>query len=578
MISAIVLAAGQATRFGRCKQLMPFGGKTLLEHVLDNLKQSKVDEVVVVLGAHADEIRQRVRFDKERVVLNPDYPSGMSTSIQAGLRALPATSVAAMIVLGDQPFVTSQTLDALVDGYRRTRASVVIPTYNGFRGNPIIVDRALFAEMMSIRGDIGCRSIFGDHAESIVKVAVDDRGVVTDIDTPEDLDRVATPSGRRMIPSESSVIPSGSGGRPSGSSAESGPAPAQVRIDMESRPPDHQVPRSARNDNAHVRNDSDLLETIVDLRRRRQPFAMATVVRAERPTSSKPGDKAIIAPDGTLTGWIGGSCAHDIVVRNALQSLDEGTPRFLTLSSASPSGMQRQGVIDIPMQCYSGGVLDVFIEPNLPRPQMVVVGYETVARALVRISKTLQFHVTVVDPLASRESVPEADDVVNELKLSDLPLGGESFIVIATHGRYDEEALEQAAQTDASYIALVSSPRRGRVILEQLRERGLTESALSRIKSPAGLDIGAECAEEIALSIVAEIVRERRAGRLKKAPAAEPSAVAEPLTAIDPICQMTVTIADARYTAEHDGQRYYFCCQGCQRTFEKEPQRYAHVA
>jgi xanthine dehydrogenase accessory factor len=344
------------------------------------------------------------------------------------------------------------------------------------------------------------------------------------------------------------------------------------------RPPDPQIPRYARNDNAHVRNDSDLLETIVDLRRRRQPFAMATIVRAERPTSSKPGDKAIIAPDGTLTGWIGGSCAHDIVVRNALQSLKEGAPRFLTLSSTSPLGVQRQGVIDVPMQCYSGGVLDVFIEPNLPRPQMVVVGYETVARALVRISRTLQFHVTVVDPLATRASVPEADEVVNELKLSALPLGEESFIVIATHGRYDEEALEQAAATEASYIALVSSPKRARVILEQLRERGLTESSLSRIKAPAGLDIGAEGAEEIALSIVAEIVRERRAGRLKKAPAAEPSAVAEPVMALDPICQMTVTIADARYTAEHEGRRYYFCCQGCQRTFEKEPQRYAHVA
>lgn len=320
---------------------------------------------------------------------------------------------------------------------------------------------------------------------------------------------------------------------------------------------------------------SDLLETIVDLRRRRQPFAMATVVRAERPTSSKPGDKAIISPDGILTGWIGGSCAHDIVVRNALQSLQEGTPRFLTLSSAAPLGVQRQGVIDVPMQCYSGGVLDVFIEPNLPRPQMVVVGHETVARALARISKTMQFQVTVVDPLATRASIPEADDVVNELNLSALPLGGESFIVIATHGRYDEEALEQATKTSASYIALVSSPRRAGVILNHLREQGVPESAIARIKSPAGLDIGAEGAEEIALSIVAEIVRERRAGKLTKAGA---ETVAAPAEAIDPICQMTVTIADARYTAEHEGRRYYFCCQHCQRTFEKEPQRYANVA
>ena len=513
MISAVILAAGEAVRFGQCKQLMPLGGKTLLEHVLDSVGGSQVDDVVVVLGANADEIRRRIDFGSARVVINPDYANGMSTSIQAGLRAVDAE--AAMIVLADQPFVTSQTLNLLIDEYRRTRPGVVIPTYNGFRGNPVIADRSLFAEMMNLRGDVGCRAIFGDHAESIVKVAVDDRGVVTDIDTREDLDR---------------VIPSGSEGSP-----------------------------------------ADLLQTMVDLRRRRQPFAMATIVRAERPTSSKPGDKAIIAPDGTLTGWIGGSCAHDIVVRHALESLETGAPRFLTLSSTSPD-TNRQGVIGVPMQCYSGGVLDVFIEPSLPAPHMVVVGTETVARALVRISKTLQFHVTVVDPLATRESAPEADEIVNQLALQALPLGEESFIVIATHGRYDEEALEQAAQTSASYIALVASPRRAGVVLEQLRDRGVS---VDRIKSPAGLDIGAQGAEEIALSIVAEIVQQRRAARSVAAPAVTAAAPAE---AVDPICQMTVTIADARYTAEHEGRRYYFCCAHCQRTFEKEPQRYAHVA
>jgi xanthine dehydrogenase accessory factor len=528
MISAIVLAAGQATRFGQCKQLMPLGGRTLLEHVLDNLNQSRVDDVVVVLGANAGEIQQRIRFGNARVIINPDYAGGMSTSIQAGLRAI--TADAALIVLADQPFVTSRTIDALIDEYQRTRPTVVIPTYNGFRGNPVLVDRSLFAEMMNIRGDVGCRAIFGDHAASIAKVAVDDRAIVTDIDTMEDYLAAA---------------PRDAPGEPSRSAA-----PGMT-------PP-------------------DLLETIVDLRRRRQPFATATVVRAERPTSSKPGDKAIISPDGILTGWIGGSCAHDIVVRNALESLEEGAPRFLTLSGSASVEAKRFGVIDVPMQCYSGGVLDVFIEPNLPKPQMVVVGYETIARALVRISRTLQFHVTVVDPLATRAGVPEADEIVSELKLSALPLGRESFIVIATHGRYDEEAVEQAAQTSASYIALVASPKRGSVILKQLRDRGVN---VDKVRSPAGLDIGAQGAEEIALSIVAEIVKERHvaAARADVAPgpsvAAAQAIVAEPTEAVDPICNMTVIIAEARYRAEHDGRRYYFCCAHCMRTFEK-----SHVA
>jgi xanthine dehydrogenase accessory factor len=497
MISAIILAAGQATRFGQCKQLVRLGDKPLLQHVLDNLARSKIDEVVVVLGARADEIREQIQFGKARTVFNPDYANGMSTSLQAGLRALSSGTKAALIVLGDQPFVTAATIDALVDEYARKKPSVVIPTYNGFRGNPVLVDASLFPEMMQIRGDIGCRAIFGDH--TVTKVAVNDRGVVQDIDTPEDM----------------------------------GVAQTLLSVPVD-----------------------DLLETIVDLRRRRQPFAVATVVRAERPTSSKPGDKAIIAPDGTLTGWIGGSCAHDIVVSNALEALEENVPRFLTLS-ASLSEVKRLGVIDVPMQCYSGGVLDVFIEPNLPRPQMVVVGYESVARALVRFSKTLQFHVTVVDPLATRESVPEADAIVNELKL---PSG--EFIVVATHGRYDEEALEQAVKTDAPYIALVASPKRAGTILQILRDRGVD---VERIKSPAGLDIGAQGAEEIALSIVAEIVQERRARKAPQKPVVE--------EAIDPICNMTVEIATAKFTTEREGRRYYFCCAHCLRTFEK-----AHVA
>jgi molybdenum cofactor cytidylyltransferase len=187
MISAIVLAAGQATRFGRCKQVQRLGDKTVLDHVLDNVRASKIEDVVVVLGAHADEIREKVRI-AERIVTNDDFASGMSSSIQAGLRALPQDTEAALIVLGDQPFVTPHTIDLLIEEYRRSRRGVVIPTYQGFRGNPVLVDRSLFAEMLGIRGDIGCRAIFDEHPQSIVKVPVDDRGVLADIDTKEDFD------------------------------------------------------------------------------------------------------------------------------------------------------------------------------------------------------------------------------------------------------------------------------------------------------------------------------------------------------------------------------------------------------
>ncbi len=246
MISAIVLAAGQAKRFGRCKQVLRLGDRTVLDHVLDHVRASKIEDVVVVLGAHADEIREKVRID-ERIVTNDDFADGMSTSIQAGLRALPPESEAALIVLGDQPFVAPQTIDLLIEEYRRGRTGVVIPTYRGFRGNPVLVDRSLFAEILGIRGDIGCRAIFGEHPQSVVKVPVDDRGVLADIDTKEDFDTLA-------------------GGAPL----------------------DHFATEPS------------------------QPYATATVVRAERPTSSKPGDKAVIAVDPICKRTVGVADAEHV--------------------------------------------------------------------------------------------------------------------------------------------------------------------------------------------------------------------------------------------------------------------------
>jgi molybdenum cofactor cytidylyltransferase len=184
MISAIVLAAGEAKRFGTCKQLVTLRGKPILQHVIDTLLQSDVDDIVVVLGSNAGEIRGRVHFDRARVVENPDYASGMSSSIQTGLRAIDGD--AALIVLADQPFVLPQTIDALTDAYRRSPSLITIPVFDGARGNPVLIDRTLFTEMMSVRGDTGFRAIFGAHAGSIRELPVDDRGVVTDIDTRDD--------------------------------------------------------------------------------------------------------------------------------------------------------------------------------------------------------------------------------------------------------------------------------------------------------------------------------------------------------------------------------------------------------
>ncbi|HSP35396.1 MAG TPA: nucleotidyltransferase family protein [Thermoanaerobaculia bacterium] len=183
MISAIVLAAGESTRFGACKQLALAAGKPVLQRTLDALRASDVDDVVVVLGAHASEILERIEFRNERIVVNPDYANGMSTSIREGIRAVDCE--AAFVVLGDQPFVSARTYGLLIDEYRRSRAPIVVPAFEGRRGNPVLIDRSLFGEAALLRGDTGFRAIFANHA--LTTVAVDDRGILRDVDTAADL-------------------------------------------------------------------------------------------------------------------------------------------------------------------------------------------------------------------------------------------------------------------------------------------------------------------------------------------------------------------------------------------------------
>lgn len=191
-VAAIVLAAGMSRRMGTPKQLLRLGDKSLLEHALDNVRGSNVDEIVLVLGAAADEVRKQLVTDGLRVVLNPDFQQGMGTSLRKGLAAVSLPVEGALIVLADQPFVRSSTLDQMIGYWRKSGPQILIPLYRGFRGNPVLLDRSVFPELMNLAGDIGCRAIFGAHTESIHKLAVDDVGVLLDIDSAEDWKRFST--------------------------------------------------------------------------------------------------------------------------------------------------------------------------------------------------------------------------------------------------------------------------------------------------------------------------------------------------------------------------------------------------
>ena len=192
-VAVVILAAGKSARMGEAKQLLRLGEGTVLGQTVENVRASSVDEAVMVLGASAEAIREQLPAEilgLARVVVNPEYETGMASSLRAGLAALGSDVDAAVIVLGDQPFVRAATLDRIIEEYRRTGAQIVIPMYEGARGNPVLLDRSLFREAMALEGDVGCRAIFTKHAEGVVYLEVDDSGVLLDIDSRGDYERL----------------------------------------------------------------------------------------------------------------------------------------------------------------------------------------------------------------------------------------------------------------------------------------------------------------------------------------------------------------------------------------------------
>jgi molybdenum cofactor cytidylyltransferase len=193
-VSAILLAAGTSSRMGQAKQLLPLGSSTVLAQTLEHARASAVDEVILVLGSSAEPIRHQLSqtlLAGVKVVVNQSYEQGMASSLRAGLSALDPQSAATLIILGDQPFTLPQTLDRIIQAYRDSGAQIVIPTHQGTRGNPVLLDRSLFSEAMALEGDVGCRAIFRNHLDKIVNVEVEDAGILLDIDDREDYERLA---------------------------------------------------------------------------------------------------------------------------------------------------------------------------------------------------------------------------------------------------------------------------------------------------------------------------------------------------------------------------------------------------
>jgi xanthine dehydrogenase accessory factor len=294
-----------------------------------------------------------------------------------------------------------------------------------------------------------------------------------------------------------------------------------------------------------------------DLAGGERPFVLVTVVRTEPATSARVGDRAVVHPDGSIEGWVGGGCIGPTARREALAALEEGEPRLVRITPDTAAA--QPGVHMSRMTCASEGTADLYVEPILPRPTLVVAGDSPVTATLAAIAPPLGFRLVRVDDIA-------------ELSAEAVPYPRDTWMVVASFGGFDEDAVEAGVRLGLPYVGLVASARRAERVLSELRDRGLESGQLSVVRSPAGLPVGAGGQEGISLSIMAEVFSLR--AKLQP-PTIDERHAERPAEATDPVCGMQVEIPTASHTSEYGGEVYYFCGPGCKRAFEKEPKKYA---
>ncbi len=299
--------------------------------------------------------------------------------------------------------------------------------------------------------------------------------------------------------------------------------------------------------------------------------AVATVVRREAPTSGKPGDKALILPNGEVKGWIGGGCTKGIVIKEALESIKEQTSRLVRIQT-DIDAPELPGVKNYKMTCMSGGTVEVFIEPINPTMEIQIFGRSHIARALSEIGHAAGYAITVISDLADEETFPSADKIfsLEEYKSSDVTA---KFSVVCTQGEDDANHLLSAINSGSEYISFVSSKRKANSILMGLKREGVTHDVLASIKTPAGIDIQAKTPEEVAISILAQIIQHFRAGVETREKSDLDLEITEDLY-INPVCKIPVQKSTAKHVLDYQGEKVYFCCDGCKESFEADPEKY----
>lgn len=318
------------------------------------------------------------------------------------------------------------------------------------------------------------------------------------------------------------------------------------------------------------------LDKSQELNKNNEPFAIALVVRREAPSSGKAGDKAVINKFGEISGWVGGGCVRSIIIKEAEDAMKTGEPRLVKIGNSIPAS-KLEGVIEYKMTCHSEGTVEIYIEPILPRPHLLVMGNTAIARALVKLGKDAGYRVTAAAPDAKPNSFEKVDELITQLNLQQVKTSNSTFIVVATQGEQDELALEQALSKVSAYIGFVSSRKKRDQVKDFLLQSGQNKNKLDSIHSPAGIDINAKTPEQVAISILAEIIQvqtssQPTSGFSKYDETRE--AAGKPKFYINPVCGVPVDIKNPKHVIDYKGELIYFCCDGCKVKFEAEPKKY----
>lgn len=322
------------------------------------------------------------------------------------------------------------------------------------------------------------------------------------------------------------------------------------------------------------------IENIHRLIKKNEAFAIATVVRRDAPSSGKTGDKAIVNKLGEIIGWVGGGCVRGIIIKEAEDAMKSGKARLVRVGKTLVNQTKEGGVVDYKMTCQSEGTVEVFIEAVLPKPHIIIIGKTEIARSLSKLAHYSGYKITGVANDADLQTFEKVDELITHINLQDVKTSSATIIIVATQGESDETALMEAMKKERAFLGFVASRKKIATVKESLLQMGCSKKDVDTIVSPVGLDINAKKADEVAISILAEIIQHQNSennttgfSEYDKGTNAN-GQISKPVYYINPVCGVPVDTNNPKHIIVYKDQNVYFCCDGCKIKFEAEPEKY----